>query len=151
MTANNIWQFDIAGKFTKYSVCLGLFVFEKLYYCDHKSRNMEDLSANESQNNQPENNQQSFDNYDDDEYNSDNEDFYFESDHLPLRGNSDYRAVLRTIVILEAQRIEAAKHIDKIVQEQQKALRDPEDFLKKLTSKTGLELPGTIDIQNVNF
>lgn len=110
---------------------------------------MEDLSTNEQENETSEHNDQSSD--DDDEYNSDNEDFYFESDHLPLRGNSDYRAVLRSIVILEAQRIEVAKHIDKIAQVQQRALRDPEGFLKKLTSNEGFELPGTIDIQNVNI
>lgn len=86
----------------------------------------------------------------DDEYNSDNEEFYFESDHLPLRGNSDYRVVLRAIVILEAQRIEAAKHIDNISGAQKKALQDPEQFLKKLTSTEGLELPGAINIQNVS-
>lgn len=88
---------------------------------------------------------------DDEEYSSDNEEFYFESDHLPLRGNSDYRAVLRSIVILEAQRIEVTKHIEKMVQVQKKALRDPEDFLKKLTSEEGLELPRQIDIHNVNI
>lgn len=86
---------------------------------------------------------------DDDEYDSDNEDFYFESDHLALRGNADYRAVLRTIVILEAQRIEAAKHIDKISQAHRNALNDPEDFLRKLVSKEGLDLPAPINIQNV--
>lgn len=87
---------------------------------------------------------------DDDEYDSDNEDFYFESDHLALRGNADYRAVLRTIVILEAQRIEAAKHIDKISQEHRHALDDPEGFLRKLVSKEGLNLPAPINIQNVS-
>lgn len=87
---------------------------------------------------------------DDDEYDSDNEDFYFESDHLALRGNADYRAVLRTIVILEAQRIEAAKHIDKISQAHRHALDDPEEFLRKLVSKEGLDLPAPINIQNVS-
>lgn len=88
---------------------------------------------------------------DDEECNSDNEDFYFESDHVPLRGNPDYRAVLRSIVILEAQRIEITKHIDKIVRVQQKALRDPEFFLKKLTSAESLNLPRRVDISNVNI
>lgn len=87
----------------------------------------------------------------DDEYDSDNEEFYFESDHLALRGNSDYRAVLRTIVILEAQRIEASKHIDKIAQIHKRALEDPEEFLKKLISKEGLDLPAPLNIQNVSI
>ncbi|XP_031618641.1 ZZ-type zinc finger-containing protein 3 [Contarinia nasturtii] len=99
-----------------------------------------------------ENEDQYYDGDDDDdvdENNSDNEDFYFESDHLALRGNSDYRSVLRTIVILEAQRIEASKHIDKIAEMQKRALEDPEDFLKKLISKEGLDLPARINIQNI--
>lgn len=83
-----------------------------------------------------------------DEY-SDNEDFYFESDHLALRGNADYRAVLRTIVILEAQRIEAAKHIDQIATVQKRALANSEEFLKEVTSAEPLNLPGPINIQNV--
>lgn len=88
---------------------------------------------------------------DDDECNSDNEDFYFESDHLALRGNEDYRIALRTIVILEAQRIEAGKHIERIGEMKRIALRDPEGFLTKLTSGIGLDIPGPINIQNVLY
>lgn len=86
---------------------------------------------------------------DDDEYYSDNEDFYFESDHLALRGNEDYRIALRTIVILEAQRIEVGKHIERIGEVKRIALRDPDEFLRKLTSGEGLDVPGPINIQKV--
>jgi hypothetical protein len=34
-------------------------------------------------------------------------DFYFESDHLALKGNADYLNLLKTIAILEAQRTKA--------------------------------------------
>lgn len=85
----------------------------------------------------------------DDDGGSENEDFYFESDHLALRGNPDYHSVLRTLVILEAQRIEAAKHIDQIVQVSQRSLRNPEHFLRKLASGEGLDVPGRINIQRV--
>lgn len=84
-----------------------------------------------------------------DEYETDNEDFYFESDHLALRGNADYRAVLRTIVILEAQRVEAAKDIDRLAEAEKDALDNPEEFIKKLGAGDGLNLPGQINIQNV--
>lgn len=87
----------------------------------------------------------------DDEYDDDNEEFYFESDHLALRGNADYRSVLRTIVILEAQRIEATKHIDLITEAEKMALDDPETFLQKLSSGKNLNLPARINIQNVCF
>lgn len=88
-------------------------------------------------------------NSDDDEYNEDNEEFYFESDHLALRGNADYRSVLRTIVILEAQRIEATKHIDLISEAEKIALRDPDTFVQRLSSGEKLNLPERLNIQNV--
>lgn len=86
-----------------------------------------------------------------DEYDEDNEEFYFESDHLALRGNADYRSVLRTIVILEAQRTEATKHIDLITEAEKIALNDPEAFLERLTAGESLDLPGRINIQSVWF
>lgn len=101
--------------------------------------------------NKPPNVDECMDEESDDEDHSDNEDFYFESDHLALRGNPDYRSVLRTIVILEAQRIEAAKHIDRIAQVKISAMQDPENFIKVLTSGGRLDLPGPINIQNVRF
>lgn len=35
-----------------------------------------------------------------------NETYYFESDHVALKGNPDYHAMLQVIAILEAQRIQ---------------------------------------------
>lgn len=78
------------------------------------------------------------------------EDFFFESDHLALRGNEDYRSVMRAIVILEAQRIEATKHIDRIAEAQRDALRDPDALLQKLRTGQSLELPNRIDIHHVS-
>lgn len=89
-------------------------------------------------------------NEDNNEFEPDNEDFYFESDHLALRGNADYRAVLRAIVVLEAQRIEAGKHIDKIAAAQKQALSDPETFVKRLASGEKLDLPGPLNITTVS-
>lgn len=89
-------------------------------------------------------------NISDNEYNSDGDEFYFESDHLALRGNSDYRSLLRTIVILEAQKIEATKHIDRICEAHRIAKSDPETFVAKLSSGEKLNVPGTINIQNVS-
>lgn len=85
------------------------------------------------------------------DFEPDNEDFYFESDHLALRGNADYRAVLRAIVVLEAQRIEAGKHIDKIAAVQKQALSDPETFVKRLASGEKLDLPGPLNITTVSI
>lgn len=77
------------------------------------------------------------------------DEFFFESDHLALRGNADYRSVLRTIVVLEAQLIEAAKHIDAITETSKAALADPDTFIKKLASGESFDLPGRINIQSV--
>lgn len=42
------------------------------------------------------------------EENSDNTtEFYFESDHLALKGNGDYLNLLKTIAVLESQRTKA--------------------------------------------
>lgn len=79
----------------------------------------------------------------------DNEDFYFESDHLALRGNADYRAVLRAIVVLEAQRIEAGKHIDSLAAAEKVALNNPEAFVKRLESGEKLDLPVPLNITTV--
>lgn len=86
----------------------------------------------------------------DDEYNSEGDEFYFESDHLALRGNSDYRSILRTIVVLEAQKIEATKHIDEICEAHRIATSDPESFVARLASGKKLNVPGPINIQNVS-
>ena len=32
--------------------------------------------------------------------------YYFESDHVALKGNPDYQLMLRTVAVLEAQRIQ---------------------------------------------
>lgn len=37
--------------------------------------------------------------------------FYFESDHLALRGNADYTNMLRTIAVLEVQRMRVHKQV----------------------------------------
>lgn len=79
----------------------------------------------------------------------DNHDFYFESDHLALRGNADYRSVLRTIVMLEAQRIEAAKHIDIIAAAEKVALNNPELFVQNLATGVKLDVPGPLNIIGV--
>lgn len=113
-----------------------------------KSLNFEEYTTEESENDDDDDAYED-NGYDDDEYNSENEDFYFESDHLALRGNLDYRAVLRTIVVLESQRIEATKHIDTIAEVKRKATQDPCGFIKKLTSGQSLNIPGPINIQNV--
>lgn len=44
----------------------------------------------------------------------DDELFYFESDHLALKGNEDYSELLKTIFTLEAQRAQAVIVSDRL-------------------------------------
>lgn len=81
------------------------------------------------------------------------DEFFFESDHLALRGNADYTAVLRTIAILQTQRMLVTKNIDILAAAESRALDDPVAFARQV--KTGeLQLPGPIsvaDLPLINF
>lgn len=90
---------------------------------------------------------ESFENDSSDE--TEQDDFYFESDHVALRGNKDYSAVLRTIAILQAQMVQATKDIDKIGAAEAKALEDPESFIKQLANGEKIDIPGSINIIEV--
>lgn len=60
--------------------------------------------------------------------------FYFESDHLALRGNRDYTNMLRTIAILEAQRMRVHQQMEELALAKKRYMDDPELFLKKIQS-----------------
>ncbi|CAH1170310.1 unnamed protein product [Phaedon cochleariae] len=64
-------------------------------------------------------------------FNSENELFFFESDHLALRGNSDYCEVLKTIVILSAQREKFIKDYNKVLKMKKEILEDPLSIIHK--------------------
>ena len=64
--------------------------------------------------------------------------FYFESDHAALKCNEDYQALLKTVTILEAQRVKAVQDIDKLVRLQGEALADPIAFARKLQNNVDL-------------
>ena len=72
-----------------------------------------------------------------------NQDYYFESDHLALRGNKDYYNLLRTVCLLEAQRTVAVKDLDKLVEAEKDALANPVAFVEKLQRKEDLKLPAS--------
>ncbi|XP_030038273.2 ZZ-type zinc finger-containing protein 3 [Manduca sexta] len=60
------------------------------------------------------------------------EEFAFETDHLALRRNKDYSKLLKYIVKLEAQKIQALKDIEDLAEAQNQALEDPVSFINKL-------------------
>uniref|UniRef100_A0A1A9X230 HTH myb-type domain-containing protein n=1 Tax=Glossina brevipalpis TaxID=37001 RepID=A0A1A9X230_9MUSC len=64
--------------------------------------------------------------------------FYFESDHLALRGNPDYTNMLRAISMLEAQKVRVHKQIEELALAKATYLGNPHLFLNKL--KNGEEI-----------
>ncbi|XP_053601143.1 ZZ-type zinc finger-containing protein 3 [Plodia interpunctella] len=60
--------------------------------------------------------------------------FAFETDHLVLRGNKDYCELLKYIVKLEAQKVNALKDIEQLAEAESKALADPLKFVEDLKS-----------------
>ena len=77
--------------------------------------------------------------------------FYFESDHLALKGNKDYNTVLKTIVILEAQRAQAIEDLDKLLSIRSKALKDPISFVAQIQNGELPELPGPQKIAEIPY
>ncbi|KAJ1523763.1 hypothetical protein ONE63_001596 [Megalurothrips usitatus] len=72
---------------------------------------------------------------------NDPDEFYFESDHLALKGNKDYLSLLKTLAILQAQRSRALQDLDTIERVKQKALGDPLRFISILHAGGDLGVP----------
>ncbi|XP_071639106.1 ZZ-type zinc finger-containing protein 3-like [Temnothorax longispinosus] len=83
--------------------------------------------------------------------NEEENEFYFESDHLALKGNKDYSAFLKTIVILEAQRVQAIEDLDKLMSVRAEALKDPISFVAQLQNGDLPELPGPQKIAEIPY
>ncbi|XP_043462949.1 ZZ-type zinc finger-containing protein 3 [Leptopilina heterotoma] len=81
----------------------------------------------------------------------DDTNFYFESDHLALKGNKDYTSFLKTIVILEAQRSQAIEDLDKLAICRSEAIKDPISFVAKLQNGNVDEFPGPQTIAEIPF
>lgn len=68
--------------------------------------------------------------------------FYFESDCAALRTNADYSCLLKTLVLLEAQRAQACQDLERLVDVRDLALKSstrPSEFVKHTLAK--LDLP----------
>ena len=68
--------------------------------------------------------------------------FSYETDHEALRGNRDYLAVLKTLAVLQAQKIQAVKDLEVLTEAKLDALKDPLAFIDKLQRGEDLGLPG---------
>uniref|UniRef100_A0A1A9VZ03 Myb-like domain-containing protein n=1 Tax=Glossina austeni TaxID=7395 RepID=A0A1A9VZ03_GLOAU len=75
--------------------------------------------------------------------------FYFESDHLALRGNRDYTNMVRTISMLEAQKIRVHQQIEELGLTKARYLDDPQLFLDKLKRGEEIIAPNYMTIVKV--
>ncbi|XP_036215338.2 ZZ-type zinc finger-containing protein 3 [Bactrocera oleae] len=75
--------------------------------------------------------------------------FYFESDHLALRGNADYTNMLRTIAVLEVQRMRVHKQLEELELAKQRYLNDPELLLQKLRNNEEIIAPNYMTIEKL--
>jgi hypothetical protein len=67
--------------------------------------------------------------------------FYFESDALVLKNNIDYQKLLKTLALLEAQKMQATKDLEQLICVKSHALRDPSGFVAALKAGTLEPLP----------
>ncbi|XP_051989226.1 ZZ-type zinc finger-containing protein 3 [Xyrauchen texanus] len=77
----------------------------------------------------------------DEEEEEDPDVYYFESDHLALKHNKDYRRLLQTISVLEAQRTQAIMDLETLARRQKEALTDPITFVDQLQKQVEMGLP----------
>ncbi|XP_046567444.1 LOW QUALITY PROTEIN: ZZ-type zinc finger-containing protein 3-like [Haliotis rubra] len=75
--------------------------------------------------------------------------YMFESDRAALKGNSDYRELLKTITKLEAQRSQAIKDMEALQEAQEEALKDPIKFVEKLQQGVKFNFPQQQEIAQV--
>ena len=72
--------------------------------------------------------------------------YAFETDHVALTGNKEYRDALNVLLMYEAQRIQAIKDMNSLIEIQDEALKDPIAFVDKLQNGVDLKIPKPIHI-----
>jgi len=79
-------------------------------------------------------------------FNTEDDLFSFETDQLALRGNKDYCDVLKTLVILAAQRERALKDYKTVAELRVEALNDPVSILEKIKNGCDLGVPPMLEL-----
>lgn len=77
--------------------------------------------------------------------------YCFETDQLALKGNSDYQALLRTLVVLEGQRMIAVQNMEKLIPLKKEALESPLEFIEKLQRGEQMDFPVPQVIAEVSY
>ena len=77
--------------------------------------------------------------------------YCFETDQLSLKGNADYQALLKTLVVLEGQRIIAIQNMENLLALKNEALKSPLEFVEKLQRGEPMNFPIPQQIAEVFF
>ena len=67
--------------------------------------------------------------------------YCFETDQLALKGNADYQALIKSLVVLEGQRMIAIQNMEKLLVLKNEALKAPLNFVEKLQRGEQLNFP----------
>lgn len=84
-------------------------------------------------------------------YESEKLEFCFETDHVALKGNTDYQNLLKTLAILEGQRLVAVKNMEMLIPLKSEALKSPLAFIQKLQRGEKINFPVPQEIAQVSF
>lgn len=74
--------------------------------------------------------------------------FSFETDHLALKGNTDYLNLIQTLVHLESIKVQSLLDIETLYARKKKALENPLEFSQRLVAGQ-LDLPAMLEIPPV--
>lgn len=77
--------------------------------------------------------------------------FCFETDHIALKGNTDYQHLLRAVIMLESQRTTAIKDYDRLLSLQEQALADPIQFVENLQLKVDMGIPPPQEVAELPY
>lgn len=75
--------------------------------------------------------------------------FYFESDHLALKGNSDYYKLVKSVAVLESQRIKIVEDIERLEELKEICKENPQEFARRLFSEHSIDIPSKLNIYEV--
>ncbi|KAL1518095.1 hypothetical protein ABEB36_001770 [Hypothenemus hampei] len=79
-------------------------------------------------------------------YDSEDDLFSFETDHLALKGNEDYCEVLKTLVVLAAQREKALQDYKTVAELRLEALKNPIEALTNIKNDTFPQIPLLLEL-----
>ncbi|XP_054275238.1 ZZ-type zinc finger-containing protein 3 [Macrosteles quadrilineatus] len=75
--------------------------------------------------------------------------FEFQTAAAALKGNSDYRSLLKTLALLEAQRAKTIEDIEKLQNMKRKVVENPREYLRKFVNGESSDIPPRITMAKI--